>query len=193
MDPARSILDVELEPEDDMTFLFLDIASFIFGVRRLFGLSELKKHCWIACPDFLQNSHFNSGFRFSFKTVITFLTLSSVPDPLQSSITMICRIHPVSSKFLEDEPDVLRPLYSSINVVATNSQVSSGISFVLRGAAVNSNGNYGLIDAKSIGALWLSGMAAPFPILCSLENSEKNWSMYDAISWSLYDIRNSWV
>ena len=64
---------------------------------------------------------------------------------------------------------MLRAFYSCNNVVATNSQVSSEISFVLRGAAVNSDGDSGLVDAKSTGALWFSGMAASFPILSSWE------------------------
>ena len=51
VDPASSIFDFELDPEDDLTILFFDIASFIFGVRRLSGLSGLKKHCSIECPN----------------------------------------------------------------------------------------------------------------------------------------------
>ena len=50
MDPASAIFDFELQPEDDPTFSFLTSPPSFFGVRRLFGLSGLKKHCSIVCP-----------------------------------------------------------------------------------------------------------------------------------------------
>ena len=61
-DPASSILHFELEPEDDLPVIFHDIASFIFVVRRLFGLSGLKKHRSIVCRTYCKILILNQWF-----------------------------------------------------------------------------------------------------------------------------------
>ena len=53
MDPASSIFDFELEPEDDLTFLFVDIASLIFLGETIIWVVRVEEALLDCMPGFI--------------------------------------------------------------------------------------------------------------------------------------------
>lgn len=68
----------------------------------------------------------------------------------------------------------LRALYHSMSVTETESRVGSFGSFMRRAEVVESKGHDGSIDARSIGVMCLSGMAASLPCVPFVEIKKYN-------------------